>query len=176
MVKKRSEKEQNVATLNQELEKVKTVILSSFEGLTVAQDTELRRAIQASGGKYRVVKNTLAELAAKGTPAEPVLKNLAGTTSIAYTDRDPVALAKVLTKYAKEYPALKFRMGLVEGRVVSLNEIQQLATIPGREELLSKIMFLLNAPAQRLASALAALPRNVAATVNQAVNENKFVS
>lgn len=176
MVKKRSDKQNDVATLNQELEKVNTLILSSFEGLTVAQDTELRRAIQASGGKYRVVKNTLAELAAKGTPAEPVLRNLAGTTSIAYTDRDPVSLAKVLTKYAKEYPALKFRVGIVEGRVISLEQIQQLATIPRREELLSKIMFLLNAPARRLAGALAALPRNVAATVNQAAKENKFVS
>ena len=176
MVKKRTEKENEVTALNQELEKVNTLILSSFEGLTVAQDTELRRAIQATGGKYRVVKNTLAERAAKGTPAEPVLKNLAGTSSIAYTERDPVALAKALTKYAKEFPALKFRVGVVEGRVISLGEIQQLATIPGREELLSKIMFLLNAPATRIASALRALPRNLAVALNESIKADKFVS
>lgn len=176
MVKKRSEKATEVAALNQEFAKVNTLILTSFEGLSVAQDTALRRAIQASGGKYKVVKNTLAELAAKGTPAEAVVKGLAGTTSIAYTERDPVALAKALTKWAKEFPALKFRVGIVEGRVISLDEIQHLATIPSREELMSKIVFLLTVPARRLASTLAAMPRNVAATLRQAADENKFAS
>lgn len=174
MVKKRGEKEKQVTELKQELAKINTLILTSFEGLTVAQDTELRRAIQASGGKYRVVKNTLAELAARGTPAEPVLRDLGGTTSITYTERDPVALAKVLTKWAKEFPALKFRVGIVEGRVVSLDQLQQLATIPSREELLSKFMFLLLTPARRLASTLTAVPRNCAATVQQAVEQKKF--
>lgn len=176
MVKKRKEKENEVTALSQEFAKVNTLILTSFEGLTVAQDTELRRAIQATGAKYRVVKNTLAELAAKGTPAEPVLRNLSGTTSISYTERDPVALAKVLSKWAKEYPALKFKVGIVEGRVVSLDEIQQLATIPSKDELMSKIMFLLNAPAMRLANALSALPRNLGVTVQQAIEKNKFQS
>lgn len=176
MVKKRSEKEQEVDALKQELAKVNTLILTSFEGLTVSQDTELRRAVQASGGKYRVVKNTLAELAAKGTPAESVLRNLAGTTSISYTEGDPVALAKVLTKWAKEFPALKFRVGVVEGRVVSLDEIQRLATIPSREELMSKIMFLLSAPARRIATALAAVPRDLGVTVQQAIEQKKFAN
>ena len=176
MAQKRSEKENEVSVLNQEFARINTLILTSFEGLTVSQDTELRRAIQASGGKYRVVKNALAELAAKGTPAEPVLQNLAGTTSISYTEGDPVALAKVLTKWAKEFPALKFRVGVVEGRVVSLDEIQRLATIPRREELMSKIMFLLSAPTRRLASALAAVPRDLGVTVQQAIEQKKFAN
>ena len=130
--------------------------------------------MQAAGGKYQVVKNTLAELAGTGTPAEGVLKNLKGTNSIAYTDTDPVALAKALTKVAKEVPSFQFKSGVVEGRVISIAEIQQLATMPSKDELISKIMFLLNAPAQRIAATLNALPRNLAVTVSEAVKANKF--
>src|SRR5208282_2899799 len=122
------------------------------------------------------VKNTLAELAGAGTPAEGVLKNLKGTNSIAFTYNDPVALAKALTKIAKDVPAFQFKSGVVEGRVISIAEIQQLANLPSKEELLSKIMFLLNAPAQRIAIALNALPRNLAVTVNEAIKANKFGS
>jgi large subunit ribosomal protein L10 len=121
-----------------------------------------------------VVKNTLAELAGAGTAAEPLLKNLSGTNSIAYTATDPVALAKVLTKVAKDVPAFKFKAGLVEGRVLSIAEIQQLASLPSKEELIGKVMFLLNAPAQRIASALSALNRNLAVVVNEAVKAEKF--
>jgi large subunit ribosomal protein L10 len=122
------------------------------------------------------VKNTLAERAGTGTPAEGVLKNLKGTNSIAYTQTDPVALAKALTKIAKDVPAFQFKAGVVEGRVISIAEIQQLANMPSKEELISKIMFLLNAPAQRIATALNALPRNLAVTVSEAVKANKFSS
>ena len=90
-----------------------------------------------------MVKNTLAERAGAGTPNEPLLKNLAGTNSIAYTATDPVSLAKALTKIAKDVPAFQFRAGIVEGRVLSIAEIQQLASLPSKEELISKIMFLL---------------------------------
>ena len=107
------------------------------------------------------MKNTLAERAGSGTPAEGLLKNLSGTNSIAYTNTDPVALAKALTKIAKDVPAFQFRAGVVEGRVISIKEIEQLANLPSKEELISKIMFLLNAPAQRIAVALNALPRNL---------------
>ncbi len=143
------------------------------------QDTKLRRAVQAAGGKYKVVKNTLAERAGAGTPAENLLKNLTGTNSIAYTETDPVALAKAITKIAKDVPAFQFKSGVVEGRVVSIADIKQLANLPSKEELISKIMFLLNAPAQRIAVALNALPRNLAVTVmtvNEAIKANKFGS
>ena len=116
------------------------------------------------GGHYRVVKNTLAERAGTGTPAEPLLKGLAGTNSIAYTETDPVSLAKALTKIAKDVPAFKFRAGIVEGRVLSIAEIQQLAQLPSKEELISKIMFLLRADATRGFRG-AAVTRNLAVTV-----------
>ena len=175
-MKKKSEKQQDLDNLKTELAKVSTVILTTFQGITVEQDTKLRRAVQAAGGKYEVVKNTLAELAGAGTPAEGVLKNLKGTHSIAYTQTDPVALAKALTKIAKDVPAFQFKSGVVEGRVISISEIKQLADMPSKEELISKIMFLLNAPAQRIATALNALPRNLAVTVSEAVKANKFNS
>jgi len=175
-MKKRSEKQQDLDKLKLELAKVSTVILTTFQGITVEADTKLRRAVQAAGGKYQVVKNSLAERAGAGTPAENLLKNLSGTNSIAFTATDAVALAKALTKVAKEVPAFQFKSGLVEGRVISIAEIQQLANLPSKDELLSKIMFLLNAPAQRIAMALNGLPRNLAVTVNEAIKANKFGS
>src|SRR5271156_7178252 len=175
-MKKRSEKQADLDTLKTELAKVSTLILTTFQGITVENDTKLRRAVQAAGGKYQVVKNTIAERAGAGTPAEGVLKNLKGTHSIAYTMTDPVALAKALTKVAKDVPAFQFKSGVVEGRVVSISDIQQLANMPSKEELISKIMFLLNAPAQRIATALNALPRNLAVVVSEAVKAEKFSS
>jgi large subunit ribosomal protein L10 len=175
-MKKRSEKQQDLDKLKTDLARVSTVILTTFQGITVEDDSKLRRAVQAAGGKYKVVKNTIAQRAGLGTPAENLLKNLSGTNSIAYTQADPVALAKALTKIAKDVPAFQFRAGFVEGRVVSIAEIQQLANLPSKEELIGKMMFLLNAPAQRIAMALNALPRNVAVTVSEAIKANKFGS
>ncbi|HEX2714519.1 MAG TPA: 50S ribosomal protein L10 [Candidatus Acidoferrales bacterium] len=173
-MKKRSEKEKDLEQLKSDLATVSTVILTTFQGITVEEDTKLRRAVRAVGGRYRVVKNTLAERASTGTPAEPLLKNLMGANSIAYTSADPVALAKVLTKVAKDVPAFRFKAGVVEGRVLSLQEIQQLAQLPSKEELYGKIMFLLQAPARRFAVALAAVSRNLAVTINEAAKSNKF--
>jgi len=173
-MKKKSEKLSKSAELHSQLAAVSTVILSTFQGITVEQDTKLRRSVEAAGGHYEVVKNTVAERAAAGTPTEGLLKNLKGTNSIAYTSMDPVALAKILTKVAKEVPAFQFRAGFVEGRVISIQEITQLSLLPSKEELISKVMFLLNAPAQRIATALAALPRNLAVVTSEAVKAGKF--
>jgi large subunit ribosomal protein L10 len=176
MMKKRSEKQHDLDKLKTELASVSTVILTTFQGITVEDDTKLRRAVEAAGGKYKVVKNTLAERAGSGTSDENLLKNLSGTNSIAYTATDPVALSRALTKIAKEVPAFRSKSGVVEGRVISIAEIQRLANLPSKDELIGKIMFLLNAPAQRIAMALDALPRNVAVTVSEAVKANKFGS
>ena len=173
-MKNKAEKKAQAEELRSQLATVSTVILSTFQGITVEQDTALRRAVEAAGGNYQVVKNTVAERAAEGTQAEPLLKNLKGTNSIAYTKTDPVSLAKILTKVAKDVPAFKFRAGVVEGRVISIQEIGQLADLPSKEELISKIMFMINAPAQRVATALAALPRNLAVVTSEAVKANKF--
>jgi large subunit ribosomal protein L10 len=170
----RAKKVEQVEKLGGELKNVSSVIVATYTKLTVAKDFELRKALRTSGAKYRVVKNTLAERAGKGTKIEDALKKLEGVTSIAYTEGDPVAMAKALSKYAKDNPEFTFKTGVVEGRVISLKEIESLATMPSKEELYSKLLFLLNAPAQRLATTMAAVGRNLAVVVNQGVQEKKF--
>ena len=170
----RDEKKQEQEKLKKELEKAQHVIVNGFSGLTVAQDFELRKKVRAAGGKYKVVKNTLAERASQGTPAEPVLKGLAGPTGISYTEGDPVALAKALTEYAKNNPAFTFKAGLVEGRVVNIKDLGVIAKMPSKEELISKVLYLIQAPAQRLATVVGAVARNLAVVVDQAVKEKKF--
>jgi large subunit ribosomal protein L10 len=170
----REEKKQHAEALHEQLKKGRGVILSGFQGITVAQDFVLRRKVAAAGASYEVVKNSLIERAAQGTPVEPVAKKLAGTTSVALTEADPVALAKVLTEYAKENPILKFKCGVVEGRVVSLADLNSLATLPSKENLLAKVLFLFNSPAQRVASTLSGVARNLAYVIQQGVKEKKF--
>jgi len=172
----RAKKTEQVEKLSTELKSVSSVIVATYSKLTVAQDYELRKTLRTSGAKYRVIKNTLAERAAKGTKVEEVLKGLAGVTSIAYTHGDPVALAKALAKYAKDNPEFTFKAGVVEGRVVSIKEIESLATMPSKEELYSKLLFLLNAPAQRLATVINATGRDLAVVLNQGVEKEKFAN
>jgi large subunit ribosomal protein L10 len=140
----------------------------------VAKDFELRKTLRSTGAKYRVVKNTLAERAGKGTRIEEALKNLQGVTSIAYTSGDPVALAKVLAKYAKDNPEFTFKAGVVEGRVVTVRDIEALATMPSKEEIYSKLLYLLSAPSQRLVTVMNAVGRNLAVVIDQGVQEKKF--
>jgi large subunit ribosomal protein L10 len=170
----RAKKKELVDTLSAELKTVTSVIVSTYTKQTVAQDYELRKALRPTGAKYRVVKNTLAERASKGTKVEGALQNLAGVTSIAYTSGDPVALAKALSKYAKDNPEFTFKAGVVEGRVITVKEIESLATMPSKEEIYSKLLFLLNAPAQRLATAVNAVGRNLAVVIGQGVEQKKF--
>ncbi len=176
MAVSRAKKTEQVEKLSSELKSVSSVIVATYSKLTVAQDYELRKTLRTSGAKYRVIKNTLAERAAKGTKVEEVLKGLAGVTSIAYTQGDPVALAKALAKYAKDNPEFTFKAGVVEGRVVSIKEIESLATMPSKEELYSKLLFLLNAPAQRLATVINATGRDLAVVLNQGVEKEKFAN
>ncbi len=173
-MKSREEKKKEVDLLKAELERCRNLIVSAFSGMTVAQDYELRRQVRNAGGKYRVVKNRLAELAAQGSQAEGVLKNLAGPTALAYTEQDPVALAKALTAYAKANPSFTFRAGVVEGRVISIAEIHELAGMSNRQELMSKLVFLLSAPAQWLATVSCAVPRQLAVVLHRAAAEKKF--
>ena len=170
----RAKKIEQVEKLGSDLKNVSNVIVATYTKLTVAQDFDLRKALRSSGAKYRVVKNTLAERAAKGTKISEALKNLEGVTSIAYTEGDPVAMAKVLAKYAKDNPEFTFKAGVVEGRVISVKEIESLASMPSKEEIYAKLLFMLNAPAQRLATAIGAVGRNLAVVVNQGVQEKKF--
>src|SRR6478752_9522035 len=170
----RAKKTEQVEKLGKDLQNVSTVIVTTYSKLTVAQDYELRKLLRSSGAKYAVVKNTLAERAAKGTKVEEALKDLSGVTSIAYTAGDPVALAKALSKYAKDNPEFTFKAGVVEGRVISIKEIDALATMPSKEEIYSKLLFLINAPAQRLVTVMNAVGKDLAVVVSQGVEKKKF--
>lgn len=170
----KAKKIEAVEKLTVELANVSSAIVGTFGKLTVTKDFELRKAVRTAGGKYRVVKNTLAERAAKGSKIEVAVQNLSGVTSIAYTEGDPVALAKALSKYAKDNPEYTFKAGVVDGRVISINEIDALAALPSKEELYSKLLFLINSPATRLATVMNAVGKNIAVVINQGVEKNKF--
>jgi large subunit ribosomal protein L10 len=170
----KAKKISQVETLAIELKDVSNGFIAEYGKLTVAQDDELRKSIRVAGAKYRVVKNTLVERATVGTAFEDVAKALKGRTSIAYTQGDVVALAKALTKYAKDHPELSFKAGVVEGKVVDVSQLQILASLPSKDELYSKLLYLLSAPATRLVSALSGVGRNLAVVIDQGVKENKF--
>jgi large subunit ribosomal protein L10 len=173
-MKKKDDKKKDVDALRQDLAQLKNLFVTGYEKLRVSQDFELRKAVRGAGGKYRVIKNNLAEIASEGTAAENVLKGLRGMTSMAYTTNDPVALAKALTNYARTNPTFTFKAGLVEGRVIDVKTINELATMPSKDELFAKLLYLINAPAQRLVTAMNAVGRNLAVVVDQGVKENKF--
>ena len=175
-MKKREDKKKDVEALRKALQASKNLFDTGYEKLRVDQDFELRKTVRASGGKYRVVKNNLAEIASEGTPAEQVLKGLTGMTSLAYTSADPVALAKALTAYAKTNPTFTFKAGLVEGRVIDVKAISELASMPSKDEIFAKLLFLINAPAQRLATVIGTVGRNLAVVIDQGCKENKFKS
>jgi large subunit ribosomal protein L10 len=168
---KKAEKIQYLAT---ELADSTTAIVGTFSKLTVSQDFALRTVVRNAGGKYRVLKNKLAERGAKGTKIEEALQGLKGVTSLAYSSGDPVALAKALTTWVKDNAEFSFKLAIVDGRLLSVEEIQQLAAMPGREELYSKLLFLINSPAQRLATVLNATGRDLAVVIGQAVEQKKF--
>lgn len=175
-MKDRKQKQHDLDRLRQDLQSSGAVFVTSFNKLTVAQDFELRKAVRGAGGMYRVVKNTLAEKASTGLPAAEVLGSLQGTTALAFTTGDPVALAKALSDYAKANPVITFKAGLVEGRAIDLKAIEELASMPPKEEIYAKLLYLINAPAQRLVTALQGVARNLAVVVDQGVKENKFAS
>ena len=158
----REEKAREVELLKAALAKANTVFVVNFQKIPVAEDWQLRRQVQAAGGQYRVVKNTLAARSSQGTPAGPILQSLSGPTALAMTAANPVTLAKVLSNYAKENPNFTFRTGLVEGRVVSLAEIAELALLPGKEELLAKVMYMVSSPTRGIAIAIQSVIRGMA--------------
>lgn len=173
-MKKKPEKQKDLDALKADLQKSDNLFLTGYEKLTVGQDFELRKAVRGAGANYKVIKNRIAEKAAEGTAAEQLLKDLKGMCSLAYTSGDPVALAKALTTYAKANPTFTFRAGMVQGRVVDVRGINDLAALPSKEEIYAKLLFLIQAPAQRLVTAINGVGRNLAVVVDQGVKENKF--
>jgi len=170
----KAKKAEQIEKLSSDLQKASSMIVGTFSKLTVAKDFELRKTVRTAGGRYKVVKNTLAKRASEGTQVADALKGLKGVTSIAYTSGDPVALAKALSKYVDDNPEYSFKAGVLEGRVISLNEVKALATMPSKEEIYSKLLFLMNAPAQRLVTVMNAVGRDLAVVINQGVEKKKF--
>ena len=173
-MKKKEDKKKEIESLRQDLARLQNLFVTGYVKLRVGQDFELRKVVRNVGAKYRVVKNNLVERASEGTPAEQVLKGLRGMTSVAYTTNDPVALAKALTNYARTNPTFTFKAGIVEGRVIDVKAIGDLANMPSKEAIFARLLYLINAPAQRLAAAIGAVGRELAVVVDQGVKENKF--
>ena len=170
----KADKAERVERLAHELESSTSAIVGTFQKLTVAQDFELRKAVRGAGGSYRVLKNKLAARASQGTKVEQALQGLKGVSSVAYTSGDPVALAKALAKWVQDNAEFSFKIGIVDGKLISVEEVKQLATMPGKEELFSKLLFLINSPAQRLATVINAVGRDIAVVLNQGVEKKKF--
>ena len=170
----KAKKNEKVAMLAGELESSTSAIIGTFKGLTASKDFELRKVIRAAGGSYHVVKNKLAAKSSEGTKVEAALQGLKGVNSVAYTSGDPVALAKALSTWVKDNAEYTFKLGIVDGRVITVAEIDSLAKLPGKEELFSKLLFLIQSPAQRLATVINATGRDLAVVINQAVEKGKF--
>ena len=174
MALSRSQKSDKVKKLAAELETSTSAIIGTFTGLTAEKDFSLRKTVRAAGGSYHVVKNKLAAKSAEGTKIEAALKGLKGVNSVAYTSGDPVALAKALSTWVKDNSEFTFKRGIVDGKVINVQEIGDLASMPGKEELFAKLLFLINAPAQRLATVINATGRDLAVVINQGVEKEKF--
>ena len=170
----KAKKAEKVEQLAKELEGSSSAIVGTFAKLTVAQDFELRKTVRAAGGRYRVLKNKLAARASKGSQIEAALQGLKGVSSVAYTKGDPVALAKALSTWVEENAQFTFKLGIVDGKVINVDEVKALATMPGKEEIFAKLLFLINSPAQRLATVINATGRDLAVVLGQGVEKQKF--
>ncbi len=170
----RATKTLKVQVLTKELESSTSALIGTFTGMTASKDFDLRKTVRAAGGSYHVVKNKLAAKASQGSKIEAALQGLKGVSAVAYTSGDPVALAKALSTWVKDNSEFSFKLGIVDGKLISVEEISALATMPGKEELFSKLLFLIQSPAQRLATVLAATGRDLAVVINQAVEKEKF--
>jgi len=167
-MKSKAQKQKDLEALTEQFQKAKAAMLVGFKGMTVPKDQELRNQLREAGVSYEVVKNTLARKAAAGTPIEQAADQFKGVTAIALSQQDPVGLSKAITKFTKANPdVFSFKVGIVEGKVVELRDVEAIASLPSKEELLGKVLFLLNAQAQRLATVLSAVPRNLAIVVRQ---------
>jgi len=167
-MKTRAQKQKDLEALTEQFKNAKAAMLVGFQGMTVPKDQELRNQLREAGVTYEVVKNNLARKAAEGTALEKAADQFKGVTAVALSDQDPVGLSKAITKFTKANPDIfKFKVGIVEGSVVALKDVEAIASLPSKEELISKVMFLINAQAQRLVTVISAVPRNLAIVIKQ---------
>ncbi len=172
-MKTRAQKQKDLEALIEQFKQAKAAMLVGFQKMTVAKDQELRNQLREAGVSYEVVKNTLARLAAQGTEFEQAAEHFKGVTAVALSNDDPVGLSKAISKFSKANPDIfTFKVGIVEGKVVALKDVEAIASLPSREELISKILFLINCQAQRLVTVINAVPRNLAVVVKQ-IGEQK---
>jgi large subunit ribosomal protein L10 len=167
-MKTRAQKQKDLEALTERFKNAKAAMLVGFQGMTVPKDQELRKQLREAGVSYEVVKNTLARKAAAGTALEAAADQFKGVTAVALSNEDPINLSKAIAKFTKANPDIfKFKVGIVEGNVVALKDVEAIASLPSKEELIAKVLFLLNAQAQRLVTVLSAVPRNLAIVVKQ---------
>jgi large subunit ribosomal protein L10 len=172
-MKSKAKKQKDLEALTEQFKNAKAAMLVGFKGMTVPKDQELRNQLREAGVSYEVVKNTLARKAAAGTPLELATDQFKGVTAVALSQQDPVNLSKAISKFAKANPEIfSFKAGVVEGKVVALKDVEAIASLPSKEELISKVMFLINCQAQRLVTVLSAVPRNLAIVIKQ-IGEQK---
>ena len=164
----RTTKEEILGGYEEAMASAEHAFVIGFKGITVNQVNDLRNKVRKSGGQYVVIKNTLARRAVSGKPLEQVKEHFTGPTAVAYSLEDPVALAKVLTDFAKDAPVIEFKGGLVEGRPIAASQVKEIASLPGRQELLAKLLFLMQSPIQRFVRVLAASgPQRLAIVLDQ---------
>lgn len=166
-MKNREQKAEAISEFTEGIGSATNAFVLDFKGITVPQVTELRKQIRETGSTYVVIKNTLALIAVKDTPLTKLTQHFSGMTAVAYNTTDAVALAKVLTKFAKDVPTVQFKAALLGGQPVAASEIQNIANLPSREELVSKLLFMLQSPIRGLATVLAANIRNLAVVIDQ---------
>jgi large subunit ribosomal protein L10 len=166
-MKNREQKAEAISEFSENIGKATNAFVLDFKGITVPQVTELRKQVRESGSEYVVVKNTLALIGVKDSPLTKLSSHFTGMTAIAYNTTDPVALAKVLTKFAKDVPVVQFKGAMLAGQVVAANEIQNIANLPSREELLGKLLYLMQHPIRGLAVVLNGTLRNFAVVLDQ---------
>jgi large subunit ribosomal protein L10 len=172
----RATKTEKVKVLTKELETSTSAIIGTFSKLTASKDFDLRKTVRAAGASYHVVKNKLAAKASQGSKIEAALQGLKGVSAVAYTSGDPVQLAKALATWVKDNSEFTFKLAIVDGKLLNVAEIAELATMPGKEELFSKLLFLIQSPAQRLATVINATGRDLAIVINQGVEKEKFAA
>src|SRR5436190_816849 len=159
-MKTREKKQNDLTALTEQLGNSKSAMIVGFNKLTVSKDQEFRSRLREAGAKFQVVKNTIARLAIKGTPYEGASEYLKGVTAIAWTDDDAVVLSKTVSKFVKDNPDFfTFKAGVVDGKVVDLKQVEAIASLPSKEVLISKILFVINAQAQRIVTVINAVPR-----------------
>lgn len=167
-MKSRETKQKDLTALTESLQNAKSAMIVSFSKLTVNKDIEFRNNLREAGAKYQVVKNTLARIAVKDTQYEQASEHFKGVTAIAWTDSDPVVLSKAISKFMKDNADVyTFKTGVVDGRLVDLKKVQEIASLPSKEELISKLLYVLNAQAQRLVTVISAVPRDLAIVIKQ---------